>query len=79
MSIHGKWICTDCGRTFEWTRLIRNHYSDGKPFTVTTINDRQTLLNDNVQFINGTECFDCYCPKCGFPNYIPCSLCNTDS
>ena len=76
--IKGSYTCTDCGHTFKWKLVLRARMTSGV-YPVTVADDDEVLLNTSVQEINGVDCYDCYCPNCGMPLYIPCSSCSTET
>ena len=76
--VKGTCTCSDCGYIFKWKLILRER-SDSGIYPVTTVSDDEVPLNERPQDINGVDCYDCYCPNCGMPIYIPCNVCNTES
>lgn len=75
--VKGTYTCTDCGHTFKWKLILRERMTSGI-CPVILADDDEVLLNSRPQDINGIDCYDCYCPNCGMPIYIPCNSCNTE-
>lgn len=75
--VKGVCTCKDCGQTFKWKLILRERMTSGI-CPVIVADDGEVLLNSRPQDINGIDCYDCYCPNCGMPIYIPCNSCNTE-